>query len=360
MPEIGIWFDYIDQNAGKLIIGSSYGQLGIWNVDSEAKISSSQLSSIDEERIDSYLITESGKLVGGFENGRIRIWDIRNGRILRTLKGHSGGIGSFVAFKDKLISHSYDGTIKLWSETGECLRTIASNSGIIYSLALLDKTLFSGQSDGVINSWKLESGEYLRTYRGHNLNVESMIAFKSGLLVSTADDRTIKVWNISTGVCLRTIQNDKQHDWKFMSLTKLDENKFISGSTEGTIRIIDVNTGDVVHVLRANNDSSPLINKIRAVVFRDGELITASDDKVIRVWSLRKLTTRFSFTTPNKTSSMVLTAKKELITGSEFGLIQVINQSEWPFDRFKLLNELGLEVEHGRNDQRNELSHRLS
>jgi WD40 repeat protein len=55
-------------------------------------------------------------LAPGFDDDTIKLWDVANGRLVRTLEGHTDVVLS-VAFSPDgkiLASGSADGTIKLW------------------------------------------------------------------------------------------------------------------------------------------------------------------------------------------------------------------------------------------------------
>jgi len=65
----------------------------------------------------------------------------------------------------------------------------------------------SGSEDGTIKLWDHESGEYLRTLKGHT-NVVTCVDFspKGGYLASTSTDLSIKIWDIQEYKCVRTLR----------------------------------------------------------------------------------------------------------------------------------------------------------
>lgn len=55
------------------------------------------------------------------------LWDVSNGKRLKTLPGHTAWVWSVAFCPDNqtLATGSEDGTIKLWNvKTGECLKTL--------------------------------------------------------------------------------------------------------------------------------------------------------------------------------------------------------------------------------------------
>jgi len=66
----------------------------------------------------------------------------------------------------------------------------------IFSLAVLsDRSLISGSSDKTIKIWNIKTGECIKTLEGINNRVRSLAVLHDGTLASGSDDETIKLWN---------------------------------------------------------------------------------------------------------------------------------------------------------------------
>src|SRR5262249_35753785 len=63
--------------------------------------------------------------------------------------------------------------------------------------------IVSGSSDCKIKVWNASTGECLRTLAGHDLLVRAL-SFDpwSGRLVSASYDKTVKVWDLGSGKCV--------------------------------------------------------------------------------------------------------------------------------------------------------------
>jgi WD40 repeat protein len=67
-------------------------------------------------------------------------------------------------------------------------------------------------------------------------------------LVSSSYDETIKIWDIRTGECLKTLQG---HTDRIRAVTiSPDGTTIASGSFDGTIKLWDVKTGECLKTLR--------------------------------------------------------------------------------------------------------------
>jgi hypothetical protein len=150
----------------------------------------------------------------------------------RTLAGHTDAVRCIVVQGDKLISSSYDSTIKVWStNTWTCERTLEGHYGG-YSLVVHGDTLISGSADHTINVWSTDTWTCERTLKGHTNSVFAL-AIHDDKLISGSWDKTIKIWSIETWACERTLQG---HNSGVYSLV-MHEDKLLSGSNDHAIKV---------------------------------------------------------------------------------------------------------------------------
>src|SRR5690242_4641215 len=65
-------------------------------------------------------------------------------------------------------------------------------------------SLFVGYERSTIQAWNA-AGEVQHTYKGHTRRIKCLLEH-AGHLWSASDDKTVRVWNIDTGECIKTIQ----------------------------------------------------------------------------------------------------------------------------------------------------------
>ncbi|KAJ5253778.1 WD40 repeat-like protein [Penicillium chrysogenum] len=200
------------------------------------------------------------RIVSGSYDNTIKLWDAQTGSELRTLEGHSFSVFS-VAFSpdgQSIVSGSYDNTIKLWdAQTGSELRTLEGSSNSVLSVAFSPdgQRIVSGSYDDTIKLWDAQTGSELRTLEGHANSVRSVAFSPDGQrIVSGSDDDTIKLWDAQTGSELRTLEG---HANSVRSVAfSPDGQRIVSGSDDDTIKLWDAQTGSELRTLEGHSISN--------------------------------------------------------------------------------------------------------
>ena len=101
--------------------------------------------------------------------------------------------------------------------------------------------------------------------------MKQLLPFRLLLLLSASasDDKTLKVWELSSGKCLKTLKG--HGNYVFCCNFNPQSNLIVSGSFDESVRIWDVRTGKCLKTLPAHSDP------VSAVHFnRDGTLVVSS------------------------------------------------------------------------------------
>jgi len=85
-----------------------------------------------------------------------------------------------------------------------------------------------------------------------------------------ADDRTLKLWDIQTGDCLRTFEG---HSAAVNSVAVLaDGQRALSASGDGTLKLWDIETGTCLYTFHGDNTF------FRCALSADGRTVVAGDE----------------------------------------------------------------------------------
>ena len=140
----------------------------------------------------------------------INIYNINDGNLVSSLKGHTDTVYSLAQISaDLLASSSRDKTVRIWNlTTNTCKYNLTGHTWNVYCLKQITSSILaSGSLDKTIKLWDITSGQEIRTLSDHtNYILWSIDLLNVQTLVSGSSDETIKLWNWSTGECFSTIQ----------------------------------------------------------------------------------------------------------------------------------------------------------
>jgi WD40 repeat protein len=187
----------------------------------------------------------------------ITFWNIDSGECIQNYEGHSDYVTCLKQTPcGKLISGSKDGLIKIWNiYTGECLKTIAINVNLttIWCICLVSKNTFLCSSfSKVIKLLNLNTGSIVQRFIGHEKCVFSIDNLTKSQFVSCSSDTTIRIWDLNSGECLKTIETNS--GWVY-SLKAISCDKILSGSGgksfgKNEIKLWDIKTGECLKTIK--------------------------------------------------------------------------------------------------------------
>jgi platelet-activating factor acetylhydrolase IB subunit alpha len=258
-------------------------------------------------------------LASGSEDYTIKIWDWELGELERTVKGHTRAVLD-VDFGGPrggtlLASCSSDLTIKLWDPSDEYknIRTLPGHDHSVSAVRFVPSgaagspssgnLLVSASRDQTLRIWDVSTGYCVKTIRGHADWVRDVSpSFDGRWLVSTGNDRTARIWDALSGehkatmlghehyveCCVFAPPSAYGHLAKLAGLKKppaaSSSAEFVAtGSRDKSIKIWDAR-GTLIKTLVGHD------NWVRGLVFHPGGqyLLSVSDDKTIRCWDLEQ------------------------------------------------------------------------
>ncbi|CAO3635951.1 unnamed protein product [Cunninghamella blakesleeana] len=247
---------------------------------------------------------DESKLIVGEENHTISIWDWRQQKKVRTLKGHSGPVVT-LHFNPRniLVTGSTDNTIRVWDfqQSQSFTLTSSSFSSTIKSVQLLDQypyLISTHQDDHTIKLWDISKKQCISELHGHYGDIQKLLpvpllpsqhlllpstsssnhhsststqpkenpSIYSPFILSCSNDHTIRLWNIHSGQCMNTLFGHMDH----VTCMACDDLRIVTGSKDGTIRIWSYN-GDNLHVFHINDSVHSITLSSMGILYSCGE-----------------------------------------------------------------------------------------
>jgi len=218
-------------------------------------------------------------IILALDNARIHVFDTE-GNTLRTLQGHVMGVWAMVPWGDTLVSGGCDRDVRVWDlRTGHCLHTLRGHTSTVRCLKMADEnTAISGSRDTTLRIWDIRSGLCRNVLVGHQSSVRCL-EIHGDIVVSGSYDTFARVWSISEGRCLQTLQG---HFSQIYAIA-FDGKRVVTGSLDTNVRIWDPFTGECLAILQGHTS---LVGQLQ---MRGDTLVTGGSDGSVRVWSLEKM-----------------------------------------------------------------------
>lgn len=152
-------------------------------------------------RVNAVAFSPDGELLASAGDDKtVKLWTA-DGRLLKTLRGHSNWVldVSFSPDSQMIASASYDNTVKLWSRQGEMLRTLKGHSDSVAHVRFspTGQILATTSWDNRIQLWRLDD-TLIKTLEGQQDRVTSVSWSHDGkALASASRENTVMVWNLN-------------------------------------------------------------------------------------------------------------------------------------------------------------------
>lgn len=259
---------------GKMLAGTSRprnnpnpGEIRLWTVaETEGKLTF-KLKTIllgHKNHCLTCAFSPDGKLLasgGGIyaEYGESIVWDIDTGKQLVTMHGHQRWVEAVLFSKDgkTLITaggtHNSGGEVRFWNVGAQAGWSVAkAHTGQICCAAWSrdGKTLATGSYDRTIKLWEASTGKLLTTFTdAHKKHLRCLAFSPDGkMLASSSNDETVKLWDLEAN---KEMAELARHSLQVTSVAFSPDGKLLAtasghttkGDPAGDVRVFEVDTG---------------------------------------------------------------------------------------------------------------------
>lgn len=291
-------YSMVCSSSGQLLAtgGINDATIRVWNIKTGQLVRSWLVHppspySRDENRIYSLTLDSNEKvLVSG--GALIQAWNLVTGELLRTFKGGGWALQVEISPNGKNLATFDDEKTIVWDvDKGKRIRRRFGGQGGIRNILISsnNQELIGGDSsDSRIKVWNLTEGQVLRTIEpSGSAKIRGIAISSDSRFLAGYGFHGIKIWNYSTGTQVLSI--NKTHyerrfyehlDNVFCSVFSPDGKILLSSGSDGFIQFWDTNTGEHISTLEGRH-------RIHSFVMSaDGlTLVTRSvEDQTIEVW----------------------------------------------------------------------------
>ena len=247
------------------------------------------------------------RLLSWSNDNTLRLWDDQSGTCLLILEGHTDAVcGALVLADSRLLSWSFDRTLRLWDgRTGKCLLIIEGHTspvmgalelgeGRVLSWAapknlirIVEGQTHSSEGDNKLRLWNSHNGECAATFEGHEYHVDGALKVSEERLLSWGGINSLRLWDSHSGVCLQTLTG---HTRPVLGALTLADGRLLSWSEDKTLRLWDGQDGRCLRALEGHTG-----RVLGALALADGRLLSwsggqfdgvPSRDHTLRLWEL--------------------------------------------------------------------------
>ncbi|NIA12318.1 MAG: hypothetical protein GWP10_22040 [Nitrospiraceae bacterium] len=213
-----------------------------------------------------------GRFIRTTDGKTTKLYQVSDGKLLHTLLGHIYNI--FFSPNEEFVCTN-EGNVKLWRMTNEGLKLLYTLSGSIYSIELFspDGEIIATSDSRSIKLWRVSDGTLLHTLDGDFGNFS-----RSGELIATSDSRSIKLWRVSDGTFLHTFFTRNFHG----DLSFSPDGTQIVSPHDKNIDFCQINGGKIINYSPYN---FTLLSQNGNYFITSDKIGTSTrETKVVKVW----------------------------------------------------------------------------
>ena len=256
-------------------------------------------------------------------------------------KRHRFGISALAVASSELFTAGRDGTVRAWplpdtrpagfpsynlsnhsgnlnlsipnNSTPKATKTFDEHVDWVNDILLIPNhnRLVSASSDTTLKVWNINDPfRSLRTLIEHTDYVKALAHVPNVGVASGSLDGRVLVWDLVMGKvhteCALAPDDIARNGSVYCMAGSLDKNTLVSGSTDKTISVWDVRTGERAVLLRGHTDS------VRCLALKSDSnyLLSGATDSVVKLWDLRQERCLRSFDSYGDSSIWALAANK--------------------------------------------------
>ncbi|CAF0816000.1 unnamed protein product [Brachionus calyciflorus] len=319
--------------------------------------------SLEYNQILSFKILPDGNLATGCEDGTIKIWNLDDGSLIKTMEGHFGPVYSLVVLKDgNLASCSRDYTINIWNHNdGSLLKTIFIENLELCKMAVLPDGNLAVRNNDILTIWDPYNELLIGSITDRLSRSDPLIFLSDGNFAYISEDETIKkvtynnslknskktfikcetkpkTWLLIKSyrdIIIKIKRNYEEKENVFsnnFNLTFSDEydsyysfavlsNGYLASGSQSDIKIWNADNGSLIRIIPGHSG-----RVLALTVLQNGNLASCSEDKTIKIWDANFGSLKITINGhSDRVNTLVVLPNGNLASGSDDKTIKIWN-----------------------------------
>jgi WD40 repeat protein/energy-coupling factor transporter ATP-binding protein EcfA2 len=240
-------------NGRKLICGYNNGEIALWDIPDLGKVSKVEINSGKELLVAAAFNSNSSMLVTASQNNVIKFWNISGAKPIYTDSIKANGLVKSIILSDdgKSVYFSTENGEINYAETAtkrvNTLFVSKPAAPLCLAFSKEKNILAAGFSDGKVRLFNMNDST-VKAIHEHTSRVEQLVFNKSGALLATSSaDKTIRVYDLQKADVKPIVLKSQQT--KARSITFVNEHALAAGMTDKSVHVWELSSEKIAEAL---------------------------------------------------------------------------------------------------------------
>lgn len=220
--------------------------------------------------------TSSDSLITGSNDFNLKLWNLNTGAERITFKGHTSAINSVSFTKGCVVSASFDGSVKIWTNKGIEITTLYCHKQRV-NACVLD---VPGTDSSDTSTWAdlVEEEE-------EEGSKQEKVKLADVFVITASDDGTVRMWKPFVPNEITALVG---HSDRVLAIGATPNNEIVTASRDKSIRIWSPDLPDKVGVVSLMSSSHGHTGEVTAVAISPPYIASGDRDGCVTIWTLTK------------------------------------------------------------------------